>query len=245
MRTMEKTPEPVDWGKDDLSAFIQDAHQITLRCFAQQPNKFQRLRDIHKAFDKLSEYLDNTEEWRSGLFVTQAHSRFLGAARLALAGQVPEAHAVIRTCLECAMYGFYFSQNKASWQTWSAREDSTACEQKVRNEFKAGTMLKLISAENSDVGDVVKNLYDQTIADGAHPNVAAVFTRLKVSQAEGKVHFVQPILSTDFKSTPYELALKNTARAGIAALSVFRLIWPERFKIVGLHDEVNRLASGL
>jgi hypothetical protein len=230
---------PDGWGNDELSSFLKDAHQNVLACFEQRSENFEWLRDVHRMFRRLEENMSYTEKWIPGFFLPPAHSRYVAAVRSVMGGQAPEGQALLRCCLENALYAHYFDHNDASLETWASRQDDAESERKVRNEFTVGNMFSCLAAADSAVHGRVKKLYDITLAFGAHPNVGALLTRMRISESERDVEFTHQIMAAH--GDAFELALKHCARVGVAALEILQLIWPERFDLTRISDELPRL----
>src|SRR3989442_15571833 len=128
-------PPPEGWERDEVSRFLETCRGNVFATFIKTRPAYDKLVGIDQAYRQIQENLVNTQEWFSAFFLLRAHSAFLGAASLALAGQVPEAYAVLRTCLEYSLYGHYLAQNPGSRETWLRRHDDAAAKQRVRDEF--------------------------------------------------------------------------------------------------------------
>lgn len=145
--------------------------------------------------------------------------------------------------MENALYGFYLSKNPDSSETWLRRHDSEAHKQKVRDEFKIGDLLRLLGSANSKEGQTAATLYERTIDYGAHPNERALMQTLQMTKDPSKVEF--KIMYTDGDSDQLRLALRTTAQVGVCVLGIFRLVYKERFDLVGLTDALDTLRAGL
>jgi hypothetical protein len=91
---------------------------------------------------------------------------------------------------------------------------------------------------------VAEALYSETIDLGAHPNELALIQRLNMVEGDGKTEF--PLTQLQRGDSPASLlALQRSAQVGVSALGVFRLVYPERFDILGLTDKLHHLRKGL
>jgi hypothetical protein len=241
-------PEPPPgWGSDGLSKFINIASANTYATFHNLKAEYTKLSEIDVVFQEgisnLSN-LPNTLGSFAAFFFPQAHLSFLGAVRLVLSGQSSETYACLRLTLENVLYGFYISKNPSSAETWLNRQTSAAAKQKVREEFKIAKLLGELKTSDSKEGCVAEALYSETIDLGAHPNELALIQRLNMVEGDGKTEF--PLTQLQRGDSPASLlALQRSAQVGVSALGVFRLVYPERFDILGLTDKLHHLRKGL
>lgn len=234
---------PAGWGADELSRFIDLATRNTYGTFHNLRAEYSNLSGIDAVFQKLIDNLYNTKDLFASFFLMRAHSSFRGAARLALSGQIAEAYAGLRLTLETALYGFYFAKNPAPRLTWLRRHDSAQAKQKVRDEFKIGTLLKTFQGGNAAEGSAIENLYEHTIDYGAHPNERALTQSLGVGKGGGKVRFQIIYLNGD--SRALRETCRDAAKIGACALAVFRVVYKERFDLPGLTATLQQLRQGL
>jgi hypothetical protein len=240
---MSLLPPPNGWGDDEITKFLDGLRGNAYATYANLQPQFQRFVAIDAAYRKLVDSLYNSKDWFAAFFLLRAHSNFLTAVGLSMSGQLPETYAALRSCSENALYGFYLSKNPGSCETWLRRHDSEANKQKVRDEFKIGTLLKLLSSVDSKEGHIAATLYERTIDYGAHPNERALMQTLQITQAPDKVEL--KILYACGDSEQFQLALRITAQVGVCGLGIFRLVYKERFDLVGLTDILTNLKVGL
>ncbi|MXS82759.1 hypothetical protein [Nitrosomonas oligotropha] len=236
-------PPPPNWGRDEISKFIDNARINEFATFANMKEDIARLSDIDFSYRKAIEGLNHAEDWFVGLFLLRAHSNFLAACRLCWSGQIPESYAVLRSCLENSLYGLYFTRNQSSRETWLRRHDSTTAKKKVKNEFKITTMLDLAVEVDKAEGEIAKKLYEQTIDYGAHPNELALMQTLQIYESDKQVEF--KITYLEGNSIQLKLTLKTVAQVGVNVLSLFRAVYPERFNILGITDGLRHIKKGL
>ena len=234
---------PKDWGQDPLSEFIETTRENTIATFANLRPQYNRLRDIHVFYRDLVENLNNSPDWFSAFFVLRAHASYLGGVRFALSGQVFETYMVLRGCLENALYGFYFHRNPASQETWLRRSDDKKTKDRVRSEFTGGALLRCLESVDRDTHRIAKQLYDQTIDYGAHPNEEGVLTMLAKTEEGDLLKYTGSYLTGG--TIPFQLALKTTAQVGVCSLRIFWNVYRERFEILQLTEQLRRLEVGL
>jgi len=234
---------PPNWADDSLSKFIQDTIDNTYATFHNLKPPYNRLKDIHITLQKIVDNIENTPDWFATFFVVRSHSAFLGAVRLALSGQVPEAYMVLRGCLENALYGFYVTRKPGCQETWLRRHDSEESKKQMRKEFKIRNLIDLLEKEDDRLGNIAKDLYERTIDYGGHPNERALLSVTTKHVDEDKTRFQSAYLIG--KEPALELCLKSCSQIGACSLSIFQMIYKERFDILGLSDALILLKKGL
>ncbi len=245
MKKPNDLPEPPpDWGRDTLTNFIDEARANTYATFHNLKAEYNRLSQIEAALRLATDNLSHTKDWFAAFFLMRAHACFLGAARLVLSGQATETYACLRAVLENALYGFYLSRNPASCETWLRRNESDAAKRAVRDEFTIRRLLEALKAADAQEGNVAEALYNETIDYGAHPNERALIQAFKMEKGEGRIEFQVGYLAGG-DSPASLLALRRAAQVGVSVLSVFSLVYRERFDILGLNDTIRRLRQGL
>jgi hypothetical protein len=234
---------PKNWGQDKLSNFIETAQQNTFATFANLKDVFRLFEGIDESFRRIIDNIDNARDWFPAFFLLRAHSSYLGAVRLSTSGQLPEAYMILRGCLENSLYGFYLFKKPKSVEVWLNRHDDEVAKKKVRIEFKIGPMFKLLSSNDSKLGTVASKLYESTIDYGAHPNAWALLTNLSKKKDDDSIKFELNYLTG--KSPALALCLKTNAQVGVCSLMVFKLVFKERFDLLGISDILQKLGRGL
>lgn len=234
---------PEGWGLDRITHFIEAARQNEIASFHGHKELFEMLLSLNerfwttrrnltlhmaevidtkhpgKAFDQLK--LD-PEDWLEMYFFMGAHSSFLGAVRLALSGQCPEAYTLLRGVIENAQYAFYVSTDESLKRTWLDRHKDEAARKEVRKKFSPSKINEALEAKDAVLAARVSDLYDETIDLGAHPNVKAFLSNAVQTNTKGEI-----ILSVAYLN-PSELEdlLKRIQEVGSTVLDLFRAIFP-------------------
>jgi hypothetical protein len=232
---------PENWGKDTLTEFIDAAIQNTYSVSVHYGNWFSALERIDALFNKFSSNLLNPSSFYEPFLFIRAHSSYRGAVRLSTSGQLPEGYSILRGCLEYALYGFYFSKYPARIQTWIERDESAAGKRKARNELTFGRMLSELEQSNTETGKVARLLYERTIDAGAHPNRKTITLAMERRETEDSVFFSIAQLNTAHE--PLLLSLKTSVQVGLCTLKIFKLVFPERFDILGISDAVEKISQ--
>lgn len=240
---MKLPDSPKKWDLDEISKFFDAARGNEFATFVNFQGEINRLIDIDTSYRKAIDGLNHSKDWFAGFFILRAHSNFLAACRMSWSGQIPECYALLRSCLENALYGIYLYNNPHSQETWLRRHDSEGHKIKVRNEFKIRKMLDLAKSIDLKEGEVAEALYERTIDYGAHPNERALMQSLQMTEDAENIEFKAVYLEGD--SSQLRLALKTTAQVGICAISLFRPIYKQRFDILGITDAMVHIKQGI
>lgn len=235
---------PKGWGNDKLSAFFESAQKNEYASFEMHHVMYEFLSQLDAGFHDFAEKLINTNHILPALMYMRSHSAFRAATRLVMSGQIPESYVLSRSCLEYSMYSHHISKSISAEKIWCERHDSEKSKSKSRQEFIWGNVVKSLKARDSSLADKVSELYDGLIDHGAHPNEKAVTTALRVPITDKGYNLSQVYLDGDKGNIL--IALRNTVSVGLYAMYIFRLIWKERFDIVGLTgllDEISRNLS--
>ena len=188
---------------------------------------------------KCYDNLINTPEFLAAFFLLRSHSAYLGGVRLAISGQIAETYMVLRGCLEAAIYGVYLSRHKESQEVWLRRHDDEKSLKRVKEEFKIGKLLKFLESVDQRTYQIANLLYARTIDYGAHPNELALTSLISKIEENDKIQYNLPYLS---KHTPaFKLSKKTTVQVGICALDIFQNVFSDRYKILGIDQELNKL----
>jgi hypothetical protein len=181
------TEQPRGWSSDRLSQFVDLCHQNTFAPFARLGLEYNHLKKMNELFNYLVDRLNNSRDWFPAFFVLCAHSAYLGGARMAVSGQVVDAHMVLRGCLEAGLYGLYLSRNHESTNVWARRHDDEASRRSCRNEFSTGRLMQCLERESPRVYTVANILYERTIDSGAHPNERAVLENMRRTETDDAI----------------------------------------------------------
>lgn len=234
---------PEGWGLDRITHFIEAARQNEIASFHGHREIFEKLLALNerfwttrrnltlhmaevintkhsgKSFDQLK--LD-PEDWLELYFFMRAHASFLGAVRLGLSAQCPEAYTLLRGVIENAQYAFYVSTDDSLKRTWLDRHKDEASRKEVRKKFGTTKIGEALETKDPALAARVSDLYDETIDLGAHPNVKAFLANAIQTNSKGEI-----VLSVAYLN-PGELEelLKRTLDVGNATLDLFRAIFP-------------------
>jgi hypothetical protein len=187
---------------------------------------------------------------RSFCYVPIPHSEHL--VRSGSSGQIPETYALLRSTLEWALYAGHVHGNDERAEVWLRRHDgeapdgtatpeSEAARRRVRNEFTVAGLLAELEQRSPSVHARAKELYEQAIDFGAHPNERALTSSMRPEDGgTWQLDYFTPE-----NSLPLQLAIKRICQVGVCCLEIFQLLWPERVRLLGLDRVLPELQRGL
>lgn len=226
-----------------MSRFLDAAHTNTFATFQKLPKYYGRLSQINDLLCRSLEATNNSNKPVSSLLLLRAHASYLAAVRLCLAAQTCESFMTQRGALEAALYAELVSNCPGAAEKWLNRHDSEAALREMKQEFRIRPMLDDLSGRDPRVGGAIRSLYATTIDWGAHPNPYGVMGTMEL-EGDAKHFNIELQYLTD-KPEQIELALKSTARTGVAIIEIFRLVYPRRFELADLGKEIRRVSEGL
>lgn len=230
-------PAPDGWGDDTLTAYLEQYRDNQFATFVGKPAPAADFIALDGMFKQLLEGAVNPKPLIPMTFLLRAHSAFRSAAGAVMAGQLYEAQALLRLCLEHASYGYYIGGDAALWERWMRRGDSDKNRDAVRKEFSAGKVKSKLQSANAKIGTVYETLYERLIDFGAHPNEKGFLLSSAIDrQPNGDLHLNTVYLHEN--GMPMDLALKTTAQVGICVLRIGEILYPQRFKDFGLDLEL-------
>lgn len=230
---------PLGWGDDSLTRHLDDFASNQLATFVHKPKQIKDLIKIDALFERFLMGAVNPRPFMPMSFFLRAHSACRAATGSVMAGQLYEAQALLRLCLELGAYGFYIGPDKRRWERWMCRNDSPVTKQAVRKEFTHAKVKIHIQAASSNLGNLYERLYDGLIDFGAHPNEQGFSLSSEIRRTDGSVHFDTIYLHGD--GLPMELGIKTCAHVGIWVLHIAQILYPERFQVLSIKEELEEL----
>jgi hypothetical protein len=237
---------PLDFGSCSLSQYIERAHDNAFATFVKNKNNcFSDLREINDCFQKISDALDNPQDILPAFLLIRSFSAYRASCNTAMSGQVVETFVLLRSCLEFAGYALLMQVDRRLVEVWLKRHNGLDVAEKkksksaVKKEFIVGRIKEELVKKDAQLGGIFDLLYERSIDEGGHPNERAVFGSMRVNAGEGVQNFEQIYLHGD--DVHSESALKTTAQVGLCSLSIFENIFPKRFSILGIKDDLKRI----
>ena len=231
------------WGDDLLSKFIDDALANIFATFANKPAQYRHIVNIDSCFYKAASNLSNPTDLVAAFLLVRSHSAYRAACRLALSGQATESYVILRSCLECAIYALHINKNPPLAELWLRRHDDDVSLRAMRNEFEHKKVIRTLEKTDPKLYDAVASLYERTIDFGAHPNERAITGSIEIRHGANSKEYLPIYLHGD--GLALEHALKMTAQCGLDSLLVFQCIYPERFALLGISENLHLLRQKL
>ena len=244
LRAGPPKPQPAGWGSDELGKTIEKARWQAYSTYARAPEYWAKLDLIHRLFEAAGHGFTDPDHVISAFLLARSHAAFLGAAQLAINTQAGEVSAMVRACLEAALYAADFADHPDHEEIWLNRNDSAEARKAARSQISPGGMIKDLRACAPLLGEPVSRLYELAVDTGAHPNVDAVFGNMRMDVNPSGDHvFTNVILAGD--DLTIGAGLKNAARGGVAALLILERVFPERFAAAGVSEGLDQARQGL
>lgn len=234
---------PPKWGQDELTRFITNAVENSFATFHKKKPEFEVLLEIDSCYQLLIPNMHNRPEVIPLMLMARSHSSYRGAVRLALSGQCSETFALLRSCLECALYALRMYKRPDLEEAWLRRHDDDSTIKIVKREFSYRAVIGSLEAIDKKLAAQLDTLYQRCIDFGGHPNEMAVTSSMVANDLEKATEYLQVYLSGDDMNLAH--ALKSTAQIGIGALYIFRQLFKERFDILGVTARIDPLRAKL
>ena len=150
---------------------------------------------------------------------------------------------VLRGCLEFGLYSAFMAGDPDRQRRWLSRSDSPENRKRFRKEFTAAATLKAAEERSTRVGAVARSLYEHLIDYGAHPNDLGLGATTTASETTEVFRLDASYIVGD--GVLARGSLKTAARVGICTLWLFAFVFSERFRILGIDTDCERLSEGL
>jgi len=128
-------------------------------------------------------------------------------------------------------------------KVWLCRNENKASKAKCKNEFTVANVRSTHGSLDSVTAKQLHQLYETMIDFGAHPNQLGVLVEVSKLETEQEINYRVGILFPQI--VPLVATLRMAVTMAVGALKVFQLIFPERFKIMGLDKEIKVFVSEL
>lgn len=242
--TDENNTPPPTWGKDSLTRYLDTCKGNQWATFVNKRSEITDLSAINTMFDKLLEGAIDPKPLLPMGFFMRSHSAYLSSCASVMAGQLNDAWALLRVCLEYGGYAYYVGTDIKRWERWMSRHDarSRSQEDKWRKEFSHGNVIRAIKAADNSLATNYQYLYNQAIDFGAHPNERGMSFGTELEDInDGGRHFRTLYLHRD--GFPLDFALRTTAQVGICILKIAQIIYPLRSELSGVRFQLETLAK--
>lgn len=239
--------DPPPWGNDTLSTFLSNAQQNERITSINMPDVYALLQRTQAIFERLMEITEkeNTPELLPSRFLmARARGAWLGAVREGMSGQTVEVYPLIRATVENAWYALHIAKDPAPparAEVWLRRRENDSARKRCKSEFTVANVRATHEALDPATAAALDGVYEHTIELGGHPNELAVLSSLRRTETD-KAYTFEAAFLTD-NPLLIALALKSAVEAAVGAMRAFRLVFPERFAIMGVDDDLNLIAA--
>ena len=240
MRKSDGREAPPDWGRDDLTSYL-DA--VRANQFATYHNKRIVVQDLIRV-DRL--LADALHDWQDpgpivpAMLFYRSHAAFRAGAGSALAGQTAEAPCLLRLCLECAGYAAVIGNEHETAETFLRRSDGDRAKKRVRAAFDGRSIKAAVGALDVQTGNAFGQLYENLIDFGAHPNEGMIVANSRMDRRDSATKIDSLYLQGNGKAL--DLVLRFTVQVGICSAKIFVAVFPERAAKVGIGEMIEVIA---
>lgn len=239
---LKYTPPP-GWGDDELTKFFQSARDNQNATFFRKREATVTLIAIDAQFVKVSKNWLNPPSEVSAMLLLRCHSAFRTAAGLAMAGQAVEAFVQSRAMLENAAYAVHIHRNPVLDRVWLDRHQSDAALKASRKAFQHENVATSATSANMHAGKRFKDMYQQMIDFGGHPNERSVTANMKMTEESDRRVMLAIMLHGD--GLQLDHALKTVARCGMISLELLETVYSAKFELLGIKAAMMELRKGL
>lgn len=222
----EMTP-PSGWGDDELTKFLDTTHLHQFAIFTNKALETKGIIEIDETFLSVIQK-GLRPEYVHGPFMllVRAHSAYRAAASCAFSGQAAELYPLLRLMLEQGGYAFLMMRNPTLQDVWMDRETNRS---KVKQEFTIAKIKSLVASWDEHLETAFRELYEEAIDLGAHPNEMSVTASIIMEEHEGLETF--KILYTHPDGPVLNHLLRSLTRVGICVLLLFHKVFPMLFEL--------------
>jgi hypothetical protein len=225
-------PQPPGWGNDDLSKFLEAAHQNQYATFVNKRDAMSKLVAIDAQFAKVTKgWLNPKSEILAMLFI-RCHGAYRTACGLAMSGQASECYVQCRSVLEYAAYAVHINRDPSLGKVWLDRHQDEAALKASRRAFQHVTVLEAVKAANRHAAERFETIYQRTIDFGGHPNERAVTSNMKMVEEPDRLEMLAILHHGD--GVQLDMALQTTAQCGMIALELLETIYGPKFELLGI-----------
>jgi hypothetical protein len=207
------------------------------------------LQHVHAVFEQVAAITE--KEHTAALLPTRflmarANSAWLASTRLGMSGQVVEAYPLIRAVIEQAWYALHLAKDPnppTRVEIWLKRNENPAAKAQCQGEFTVANVRATHAALDMAAAGALQTLYEWTIELGAHPNEQGILAAMGRTDTDQSRTYHSAVLTDNVLLIV--TSLKIGADAAVGALKTFGMIFPERFKIMRVDTEIEKLVTGL
>ena len=226
---------------DNLDEFFGIAERNRIGNIARFQAEYQVLRRINMCLTSPGQHIVKPSPFICALLLLRCQYAYKAAVGMSLCGQVTEAFQMMRSCLEYAGYALVVFNNPALESVWIGRNTTPEAMRAQKNAFKISELKAVIKTHDEKLAEIFSENYERAIDFGGHPNPHATMSTINMDNVEETGSFSVDALSNDPKVLLH--ALKSTAQVGLTALHMLQHIYPEKFELLGVNQEMQKLRN--
>ena len=241
--TISKPPPPL-WGNDELTAFLDTCREHQFEVFVNRKPHVSNIVAIDQCFSVvIGEIGKMWGETSPFALLMRSHSAYRASTNCALAGQFAELQPLLRLMLEQAGYAMLIKQNPILQEVFLTREDSKENRAKVRKEFNRQRIDAALTSWNERIRESWCDLYEMTIAFGAHPNELSITSGMRIRRDEDAAHIQYLYMQDDVYALDFGLV--SLQRVAECVLRIFQELFPMEFGSSGVSSKLVELQKDL
>ncbi|MEQ8701472.1 MAG: hypothetical protein RLT05_33545 [Bauldia litoralis] len=237
---------PRGWGQDQLTQFLEMAFHNRLATFDNIP-------EVRRVIAIDAVYMDvfvgkpwvNPGASIAPTFFIRGHAAWRSAVEHAMSGQVAEVFAPGRLALEYAAYALRICTQEELAEVFLKRHDSEAALKACKSAFRAEKLVRAIGELDVPGADRFEKLYQRAVDYGAHPNERAITGSLSIDDAADPKALTLEQKQLHGEGPQLDHAIRTVCQIGMTCLDIFVLIFPDRFRDVGVMARLPNLRRGL
>jgi hypothetical protein len=230
-----------NWGEDSLSQFLDMVHANQKANRVNFAPAYDTIQRINEALAKAGKNLVNPQPVMAGILLLRCQYAYKAAAGLALAGQVVETFAMMRSALEYAGYALVIFEDRSLEDVFISRHMSEAQMKIQKEKFKISNVRATIARYDPKLAENFDTFYQRTIDFGGHPNPHATFSAMQMDERGGETGITAVALSTDPQILAH--ALKSVAQVGLTVLYILQHIFSAKFELLGIRSEIDAIRN--
>lgn len=241
---MQQRPVPVNWGKCELTRFLEQLEVQTLASFASLPDWFGILIRIDQSVtERASTFFHEIDQPRrvSVKLFMRCFATYRAAVRLAVSGQMFEATILMRSLLESAVYAWVCSTSETHRKAWEERSCGDAERKLSRKLFAWVDLLKLLETTNKNLAERISDEYDLLIDHGAHPNVDGLTLSSDIKQLANDKYEIITVFAHGREAVL--LSILDLLRCMSYVCQLLYMVIKERIEILGLDAEFQQTSK--
>lgn len=215
---------PDGWGDDELSKFDAYGLQSRFTVFSDFPEWHKVLNDIAADMESISLYLlsrlADFPDVGGPLLLATSRTQFLAAASMVTSGHVLASHALGRTVVESALYGWYLLMVPGSGDRWRTKPLDKSARRVWGREFSFAALASKLEEYDETAASIAKGLHQRAIDFGGHPNATVIGPNLHLKK-DGKNQVEVRLGILQGPNGPWVDAFELVAKSGAFAMMLF------------------------